>query len=93
MMLSRFVLPERRGRGRGNRDAALLLLLHEIHGRGAVMHLADLVALAGVIEDPLGRRRLPGIDVGHDAEIAVVLDGMAAGHAKLSPYCTGRHQR
>jgi hypothetical protein len=31
--------------------------------------------------------------VGHDAEIAVVLDGMAAGHAKLSPYCTGRHQR
>ena len=87
------VLPERRGRGRSNRDAALLLLLHEIHGRGAVMHLADLVALAGVIEDPLGRRRLPGIDVGHDAEIAVVLDGMAAGHAKLSPYCTGRHQR
>jgi hypothetical protein len=38
------------------------------------MHLADLVALAGVIEDPLGRRRLSGIDVRHDAEVAVVLD-------------------
>ena len=82
MMLSRFLSPspERRGRGRGDRDAALLLLLHEVHGRGAFVHLADLVALAGVIEDPLGRRRLAGIDVGHDAEVAVVLDRMSAGH-------------
>src|SRR5262249_37426526 len=60
--------------------AALLLLLHPIHRRGAFMHLADLVALAGVEEDPLSRRGLAGIDVGHDAEIAVVLDGMTAGH-------------
>jgi len=88
------VLPEGGGRGRGDRDAALLLLLHPIHGRGAFMHLAHLVALAGVVEDPLGRRRLPGIDVGHDAEIAVVLDGMAAGHERLSPRSrAGGHQR
>ncbi len=73
--------PERSRRGRGDGDAALLLLRHEIHGRGALVHLADLVALAGVIEDPLSRRRLAGIDVGHDAEIAVVLDRMTAGHA------------
>src|SRR3974390_1703517 len=45
------------------------------------MHLADLLALARVIEDPLGRRRLAGIDVRHDAEVAIVLDGVAAGHA------------
>ncbi len=77
------VFPVGRGCGRGDGDAALLLLLHPIHRRGAFVHLAHLVALAGVIEDPLGGRRLPGIDVGHDAEIAVVLDRMAAGHERL----------
>ena len=56
------VVPERGGRGRRNGDAALLLLLHPIHRRGAFVHLADLVALAGVIEDPLGRRRFPGVE-------------------------------
>jgi hypothetical protein len=38
------------------------------------VHFADLVALAGVEKDALGRRRLAGIDVGHDAEVAIVLD-------------------
>ena len=52
----------------------------EVHRRGAFMHLADLVALAGVVEDPLGGRGLPGIDVRHDAEIAVVLDWVGARH-------------
>ena len=66
-------------RGRRDGDAALLLLLHPVHGRGAVVHFADLVALAGVIEDALGRRRLAGIDVRHDAEVAVVLDGVMRG--------------
>ena len=76
-------VPERGGRGRRDGDAALLLLLHPIHRRGAFVHLADLVALAGVIEDPLGRRRLAGIDVRHDAEVAVVLDGVVAGHCSV----------
>src|ERR1700730_8028602 len=89
--------PERRGRGRGDGDAALLLLLHPVHGGGALMDLAHLVALAGVIENPLGRRRLPGIDVGHDAEIAVVFDRVAAGHYRvpwsLGPPTTGNARR
>ena len=33
----------------------------------------DLVRLPGVEEDPLGRGRLPGIDVGHDADVPVTL--------------------
>ena len=78
-------IPERGGRGRRNGDAALLLLLHPIHRRGAFVHLADLMALAGIIEDPLGRRRLPGIDVRHDAEIAVVLDWVVTGHRGSVP--------
>ena len=76
------VLPEAGGRRGRDGDAALLLLLHPVHGRGAFVHLAHLVALAGVIEDPLRGRGLAGIDVGHDAEIAVVLDRMAAGHGE-----------
>ena len=72
-------IPESGGGSRGDGDAALLLLLHEIHGGSAVMHFADLVALAGIIEDALGRRRLAGIDVGHDAEVAIVLECVCGG--------------
>ncbi len=74
--------PERGGRGGRDRDAALLLLLHPIHRRGAFVHLADLVRLAGIVEDALGRSRLTGIDVGHDADIAIVLERCFAGHMK-----------
>src|SRR5205085_12372975 len=73
-------LPEAGRRGRGDRDAPLLLLLHPVHGRSAVVHLADLVVHAGVIEDALGRRRLAGVDVSRDTDIAVALDRGLAGH-------------
>ena len=74
------VLPEGRRRGRRDGDAALLLLLHPVHGRSAVVHFADLMRLAGIIEDALSGRRLPGINVGHDAEVTIVLDSVAARH-------------
>ena len=63
-------LPERGGGSGGDGDTPLLLLLHPVHGGGAVVHLTDLVADAGVVEDALGGRRLTGIDVRHDADIA-----------------------
>ena len=62
--------PEAVGRGRRDGDAALLLLDHVVHGRGALVHLADLVVDAGVVEDALGHRRLARIDVGHDPDVA-----------------------
>ena len=31
-------------------------------------------------QNPLGRRRLSGVDVRHDTEVAVILDWVAAGH-------------
>src|SRR5690606_19314635 len=77
-------LPERGGRRRLDRDAALLLLLPPVHRRGAVVHLADLVALAGVEQDALRRRGLAGVDVRHDAEVAVAFDGGRAGHGIAS---------
>jgi hypothetical protein len=83
-------LPEAGGGGAGDRDPALLLLLHPVHGGGALMDLADLVGLAGIIKDALGRRRLAGVDMRHDADIAVTLERMAAGHGSNSNVGSGR---
>ncbi len=74
-------VPEAGGGGGGNGDSALLLLLHPVHGGRALVHLTDLVVLAGVVEDPLGRSRLPGIDVGHDADVAIQIEGCLSCHS------------
>src|SRR5882762_4811903 len=63
------VLPPARGGGRGDGDAALLLLDHPVHDGGALVDLAHLVGAAGVVEDALGRRGLSGVDVGHDPDV------------------------
>ncbi len=76
-------VPRGRGRGGRDRDAPLLLLLHPVHGGGAVVDFADLMGLAGIVEDTFGRRRLPGIDVRHDAEIAIVFDRVTTGHRSI----------
>ena len=57
-------------RGGRDRDAALLLLLHPVHGGSAVVDFTDLVADTGVEQDPLGGRRLARVDVGHDPDVA-----------------------
>jgi hypothetical protein len=41
---------------------------------GAVVDLADLVVDAGVEEDALRRRRLAGVDVRHDADVADLVE-------------------
>src|SRR5262249_38709419 len=65
------VIPPETGRGRRrDGDAALLLLLHPVHDRRALMDLTNLVGDARIEEDALGRRRLAGIDVRHDADVA-----------------------
>src|SRR5690606_5403950 len=68
-------LPKAGRRGRRDRDAALLLLLHPVHDGGAVMDFADLMGDAGIEKDALRRRRLAGIDVRHDADVPVALEG------------------
>ena len=74
------VAPQAGGGGRRDGYAALLLLLHPVHGRGALMHLAQLVGPAGVVEHPFRGRRLAGIDMGHDADIAVAGNWRLARH-------------
>ena len=67
-------------RGGRDRDAALLLLLHPVHRGRALVDLTDLVGAAGVVEDALGRRRLTGVDVRHDPDVAGLVERELAGH-------------
>jgi hypothetical protein len=55
-----------------NGDAALRLLLHEVHGGLAVMHLTQAMDLARQLENPLGRRRLTRIHVGKNTDVSVM---------------------
>src|SRR4029077_12367841 len=65
-------------------DAELLVLALPVHRRGTGIDLADLVVDAGVEKDTLGRGRLPGIDVGHDADVARTLEGNLTCHGDRS---------
>jgi hypothetical protein len=44
------------------------------------MDLAHLIGATGIIQDALGRRRLAGIDVGHDADISDLSKWDNTGH-------------
>jgi hypothetical protein len=85
--------PEAIDRGSGDGDAALLLLRHVVHRRGALVHLTNLVIDAGVIEDALGDGSLTGIDVRHDADIARAFECCIAAHGvfRSSSSRLGRH--
>ena len=46
-----------------------------VEGGGAFVHFADLVGPSGIIKDAFRRRGLTGVDVSHDADIAITFDG------------------
>jgi hypothetical protein len=64
------VSPKAGRRRSGDRNPALALLLHPVHRGGALMNFAHLVRHTRVVQDSLGRRCFPGIDVGHDADVS-----------------------
>src|SRR5690606_8926010 len=72
--------PESRCSGRGNGDAALLFLLHPVHGGRAFMGFANFVIDAGIEQNALGGGGFPCVDVSRDTDVAVALDGGFAGH-------------
>src|SRR5580658_1335160 len=78
------VAPEAGSRRRRDRDAALLLLHHPVHRRGAFVHLANFVIDTGVEEHALSSGGLAGIDVGHDADIAHPFYWCLTSHLKNS---------
>ena len=65
------VVPKRCGCSRGDRDATLLLLLHPVHCGRAIMHFADFVRLACVIQDAFCGGGLARIDMGNNPKVAV----------------------
>jgi hypothetical protein len=65
-------LPEAGGRSGLDRDATLLFLHHEVGSRGAVVHLADLVDLAGQLEDALGGRGLASVYVRENTDVSLL---------------------
>jgi hypothetical protein len=78
------IAPETSGRSRRDRDPALLLLLHPVHGSRTVMHFTDLVGFTGVEQNALCGRGFTGINVCHDADIAIHTEWMAACHGLYS---------
>ena len=64
------VLPVAGDRRGDDRDPALALLLEVVGRRVALVDVPHPVDLAGVVQDPLGRRRLAGVDVRDDADVA-----------------------
>ena len=82
------VAPERRNRGALNRDTAFLLLLEVVSRRRRlqilrVMDVDDRVLAPRVVQDPLGRRRLSGVDVGDDPDVADVRERRCTRHSKF----------
>ena len=75
--------PETSRRRGSDRDAALLLLRHVVHHGGAVVDLTHAMGDPRVEEDALAGRRLPGIDVGHDADVADGRDVVRGVHETL----------
>jgi hypothetical protein len=67
------ILPGAGRRSRGDRNAALLLLLHPVHGRSALVHLADTVRDSRIEEDALGRRRLTGVNMRHNPDVPATI--------------------
>src|SRR5690606_22552845 len=63
-------LPEAGHGRRGDRDTALLLLLHPVGRGGAIVHLAQLVGHTGIEQDTFGRGGLARVDVGGNTDIA-----------------------
>src|SRR5579859_5187318 len=67
-------------RGGRNRDAAFAFLLHPVHRGSAFVHGTDLVGDTRIEQDALGRRRLSGVDVRHDPDVARVFEFECPGH-------------
>ena len=84
---------------RGNGDSPLTLLLHMIGSRCTIMHLPDPVNHPGIEENPLGKRRLPGVNMCRNPDIPRPLKRVrsiravrASRHSRKCGCSGGEHQ-
>mmetsp|Transcript_68955 Transcript_68955/g.202419 ORF Transcript_68955/g.202419 Transcript_68955/m.202419 type:complete len:844 (-) Transcript_68955:12-2543(-) len=71
-------IPERGGGSARDGDAALALLIHPVHRGLALVDLTDLRLAASVVEDALRGRGLARVNVSHDSDVAVLIEGNGA---------------
>ena len=71
-------------RRRCDRDAALLLLLHPIHGGCTIVDLTYLVRDTGVEKNAFSGSGFTGIDVGANSDIAIAVNRGFASHVDTS---------
>jgi len=83
----RRVLPRRRDRGGRDRDAALALLRHPVSDGRAIVHVADAIRAPGIEQHALRQRRLAGVNVGDDADVADLGYGVVDGHKNQEARC------
>ncbi len=85
-------VPVGRDGGRDDRDPALALLREVVRRRVPLVDVPEPVLAARVEEDALGRRRLPGVYVGDDPDVARALEretygvgvaGLSLGHGRV----------
>ena len=76
--------PETGRRSRRDRDPTFLFLFHPVHRGGAIVDFTDLVVHPGVEQDAFSSRRLAGVDMRRNADVAVALDRSLAGHGSNS---------
>ena len=84
VVLTNRTFPEGGHSSGGNGDTALLLLHHPVGGRGAVVHLAHLVAQTCVEQDPLGSGGLARVNVGTDTNVTVAVNCCSTSHKALA---------
>ena len=65
---------------RCNGNSTLTLLVHPVHLRSTIMGLADLVDFSSVVQDTLRCGCLAGINVGHDTNVANLVDRKFSRH-------------
>jgi hypothetical protein len=90
-VIDTIALPETGSRSAGDSDPALLLLLHPVHGRRALVDFPNLVGYARVVKDTFCRGGLAGIDVRHDADISKLAE-IVLSHCFACPWSVVRCQ-
>jgi hypothetical protein len=83
-VILRHARPEAGRRRRRNRNAALLFLLHPVHGGRAIMHFTDFVIHTGVEQDAFGGRGFTCVDVRRNTDVAIAFNRGFACHDLLS---------